>query len=443
MPSTSRLALAPEVRSAAYSALRELVPMWLAEEPRDTKRVRRRTGPGSSTVSIESYQGSLTWLGFRRRSGSLQTLSDLRQAILTHQPELLGYLVLPGLMLPIGDSNALATLWCRTASSYVQVLQSEHSAIERVLDELETTLQSGRLQQTATAVLTGLRLGADVKPIALGDGLVLRSLSDDELTDLSSHDVLDYSFTQDLPLHSVSACLVATGAVEFTLESNAPQQVTQPTFPERVRQRVSEVLSALHVAKPGRVAVYTTTYSMTPRVLPAPSGSSEWSMAQMLITPSLEFNDQDLSEFVSFYRSLLANSRDEVEISVNRLKDAETRLSPVDALLDAAIGLEVLLNPQEDTELSFRIALNYAYLGPPQDRRSRYEHLRTIQKTRNRVIHGGLNMQSPEAPTIQKHAELAKACLRRSLQAFLSDPTLAGNARLDAQFWLDRIWSLG
>ena len=72
-------------------------------------------------------------------------------------------------------------------------------------------------------------------------------------------------------------------------------------------------------------------------------------------------------------------------------------MSPVDALLDAAIGLEVLLNPFDSAELAFRAALNYAFLGSTEERRTRFDRLRSIQKVRNKVVHGGLNLQSPDA----------------------------------------------
>jgi hypothetical protein len=137
--------------------------------------------------------------------------------------------------------------------------------------------------------------------------------------------------------------------------------------------------------------------------------------------------------------SIRAGVRDVVRIAADRLLDAENRLSPVDALLDAAIGLEALLNPNDNSELAFRVALNFAHLATAEHRRERYERVRTIQKTRNRVVHGGLNLHSPNAPIIGEHADLAKACLRDAVKCFLLDPGLAGNRTLDAEFWLDRI----
>ena len=98
-----------------------------------------------------------------------------------------------------------------------------------------------------------------------------------------------------------------------------------------------------------------------------------------------------------------------------------------------------MLNPADPAELSFRVALNYSYLAGAGERRGRYENVRDVLKTRNRVVHGGLNLRSKDAPVIHEHAALAKACLRDALHRFLSDPSLGGNRKLDVDFWLDRI----
>jgi hypothetical protein len=108
-------------------------------------------------------------------------------------------------------------------------------------------------------------------------------------------------------------------------------------------------------------------------------------------------------------------------------------------LLDTVIGLEVLLNPNDYAELSFRVALNYAYLGSTAERRNRYENIRDIQKTRNRVVHGGLNLRSRDAAVIHEHAGLAKQCLRDSVTRFLTDEDFTGGGKLDTDFWLDRV----
>src|SRR2546425_2725788 len=147
--------LAQEVRDAARRTLTAVLPIWLAEPPADLKRVVRRAGgPGSFSINIEPYRGSRTWIAFDKKLSSQQgILRDLEVAIETHQPELLGYLVLPGHAMLIRDARTLVNTWCQTAATYVPSLASEEAAIEKVLHELETVLATRRLQQTVTTAL--------------------------------------------------------------------------------------------------------------------------------------------------------------------------------------------------------------------------------------------------------------------------------------------------
>jgi hypothetical protein len=177
---------------------------------------------------------------------------------------------------------------------------------------------------------------------------------------------------------------------------------------------------------------------MHPTILPNMSGSSS---APLVVNPFafMELNVVEVEKLRTIYKSLVRNERDEVKIAAARLLDAETRLSPVDSLLDSVIGLEVMLNPNDRDELAFRVALNYAFLGRESERRGRFDSIRDIQKARNKVVHGGLNLQSKDAALIHESAEKGKACLRDTVMRFLQDEKLTGNKKLSADFWLDRV----
>jgi hypothetical protein len=163
--------------------------------------------------------------------------------------------------------------------------------------------------------------------------------------------------------------------------------------------------------------------------------------APLIVNPCsmMELGQDDVAKLIELYRALAKTRLNELNIAAARLLDAESRISSVDAVLDAVIGLEVLLNPNDRAELSFRVALNYAYLGPVAERRERYENVRDVQVTRNRVVHGGLNLASKDVARLHEHATLAKSCLRDALLRFLTDRTLMGTQKLDVDFWLDRV----
>ena len=154
---------------------------------------------------------------------------------------------------------------------------------------------------------------------------------------------------------------------------------------------------------------------------------------------SMELTHGEIETFVTLYKKIISNQRAEVRIAATRLVDADNRISSVDSLLDAMIGLEALLNPSNNPELSFRVALNYASLRSSADRRNGYENIRAIYKTRSKIVHGDVKILSTKAALIHEHAELAKQCLRYAINRFLFDDAFAGTTKLEDAFWEDRV----
>jgi hypothetical protein len=337
----------------------------------------------------------------------------------------------------VGDCSSLLSAWCSALDLDPTTPVSLPSAIETLLVNLETLLDDKRLTHRTTTSLAGVKLVGIDCPIAIDPGIILRQLSESEIVELGAQDIT-FGQPHDLLSHSVSCCIDYQSPCEFTLEPTHPQTLVVSEVIQDASTRTANILRALHVLKPGRAGIFLAQTEFTPKLLPHLGGSSSWPLNRPTFA-SLDLLASEVNLFLEIERALLVPTRQELRIAADRLVDAENRLSPVDALLDAVIGLEVVLNPMDSSELAFRVALNYAFLAPPELRRERYDRVRQLQKTRNRVVHGGLNLQSTDAATIHEHASLAKACLRDVLQSFLLDASLNGNKKLDADFWLDRV----
>ena len=337
----------------------------------------------------------------------------------------------------IQDVFVLTTSFCQAILRYVETQLSVEDAIKRVIAELDLVLATGSATQEVMTALSGLRLPDGTDRIELGGNRWLRRLTASEISDLGSNDISSES-RHDIASRFVTTALVSTRAIQVTLSEMYEEFTPDLALFQENQDMIDAVLCALHVLKTGRVGVVASFTTIRPTILPNMSGHSS---APLVVNPFafMELSREDVETFVALYKELVSNKRDELKIAAARLLDAESRLSPVDSLLDAVIGLEVLLNPNDYAELSFRVALNYAYLGNPNDRRNRYENVRDVQKTRNRVVHGGLNLRSKDAAQIHEHADLAKKCLRDSVTRFLTDGALSGNAKLDTDFWLDRV----
>jgi hypothetical protein len=340
-------------------------------------------------------------------------------------------------MMMIQDAFALTATFCQAALRYFEKLEAIDLSIDLVLSELEYLIASGTATEVILTALSGLKLPDEIDEVNLASGLCIRRLTENELSEIGSNDVSSES-RYDITSKFVTTALVSTRQVSLAL-SEAPRDFT-PDFSHLQEQQdnVNAVLSALHLLKSGRVGVVASFTTMHPTILPNMSGSSS---APLVVNPFafMELNVVEVEKLRTIYKSLVRNERDEVKIAAARLLDAETRLSPVDSLLDSVIGLEVMLNPNDRDELAFRVALNYAFLGRESERRGRFDSIRDIQKTRNRVVHGGLNLQSKDAVLIHESAEKGKACLRDTVMRFLEDEKLTGNRKLNADFWLDRV----
>jgi Apea-like HEPN len=352
---------------------------------------------------------------------------------------LLGYASHSGGSQLIQDVFSLISSLCEAVFCYTEMLDSSTTevAINRVLSEIDQILRTGHATQEILTPLSGLKLPEQIDQIDLGNNVLLRRLSADEISKIGSNDISSES-RHNISSRFVTTALVIKREVKFLLSERNEELALDGAFNQEFQDQIDAFLHALHILKSGRVGIIASFLTFYPTVLPNMTGLS---FTPLIVNPFtfMELTLEEVELFISLHKKIILNRRDEVRIAAARLLDSERRLSPVDSLLDAVIGLEVLLNPNDYAELSFRVALNYAYLGSKAEQRKRYENVRDIQKTRNRIVHGGLNVRSKDATLIHEHAELAKKCLRDCITCFLTDEAFANSTKLDADFWLDRV----
>lgn len=425
------------VSERLQSALCILASRWLDEPAADLQRVVRMTDAGSSSITIEPYQGTQSLLTFRKQVADEKILDSLERAIHEHQPALLGWVKHSHENTRIQDVFALTAALLREVLRQRKAADSFDNAVAYVIAQLDELLETGCATRETVTALSGLQLPDETDQIQIEDDLQLRRLTTEEMSNIRSGDVV-WDVPSDMPHRFVTTAIVQTRAENVSV--TAAHVEFNPDFAAALYQQeqMARVLAALHILKTGGVCLEASYITIHPAILPGMSGlRSVWRVVNPFSFMELTVND--VERFVEIHKSLAANRRDAIEIATLRLHDAETRTSPVDALLDAVIGLEVLLNPNDRSELAFRVALNYAFLGNENERRYRYENVRDIQVTRNRLVHGGINLKSKDAAKIHEDAALAKFCLRDTIVKFLTDQSLSGNKKLDADFWLDRV----
>ncbi len=423
-PPMKSLGLAPLVKQHLVATLAKIVPQWQAEPPIDHKRVTRPTGPDSCATSIDSYQGWQSQRKFRQKVVGTEIIQSLEKILHEQQPELLG----------IQNCFVFCMVLSKEIVRRIGSSSSLETAISSVISDLENLLITEVAEREVFTTLNGLKLPNGVDRIDLDEGLYIRSLTIDEITEIGSNDIFlknQYDFS---PL-SVTTALISKRKISIKLSPEIKVSTPASTNCQLYREQISNVLETLHILKNGYVNHLASVTTIHPTILPNMSGHS---FGPLVVNPcrEIKLSQEDINNFVPLYKERVATQRDELKIAAARLLDAEGRISPVDALLDAVIGLEALLN-NDHAELSFRVALNYAFLGTTAGRRKRYDNIRKVYNARSCIVHGGQKLKSKK--DVLKHAKLAKECLRDALMRFLTDETLIGNKKLDTHFWIDRV----
>jgi hypothetical protein len=433
---TSTFELDPEAYELAVKCIDELLPLFGSISPNDYRRVARPTENGIYSIEIQRYRGSHSWAIFRRMVEASETARNFDIALERLHPGLMDVLILPGQAMPLGRGNDLLSVWCLALESVAGTADQEKAA-RALLKEFSSTIRAGALNYRITTSIAGLKLPFPDFNLRLSNVGNLRAITADEFVSTSSQDI-SFGDNTDIVSQSVSSCAEFNGQAQFSLNRADTDKYMATPFEKECGESVTNLLRALHALKAGSVRVFSSRSEFTPKIFPHLNiRSSNPGRTNSFV--SYELLAAEIDDLTNILSEINVGLRDEVNIALDRLIDAENRTSPVDSLLDAAIGLEALLNPNSNSELAFRVALNYAYLGPKKNRRERYDRVKTIQKTRNLVVHNGLNLRSPDATKIYEHASLARACLRDAVKFFLLDKSFKTKKKLDADFWLDRI----
>lgn len=425
------------VKKQLEIVLTELIPLWLSEPTADLKKVVTLTGFGSFSVQTTTYRGTSSIISFNKKVEQIKSVRILDSVLKENQPEMLLNIMPRMSSVPQKTDNLVLFLCIYSA----QIMESQFpidKAIQQIISELSELLTTRKATYEVMATLRGLKLPEDIDSISLDEDIILRKLTAHEITEFSSKDILhDDNRNSDYDFVNTAICCQSVIPVSF-IEFNQFPSNMDFSFHQKSQERIDKVLKTFHVLKIGKVAISNIFTCLLPSVLPGMAKQRSYPLVTNPFT-FMELSHDDIEEFVTLYQKISLNNLESVQIATSRLRDAENRLSPIDSLLDAAIGLEVLLNPIDYGELAFRSALNYAFLGEEPDRRERFENMTKIQKTRNKIVHGGLSLSSKDSSTIHDNAELAKNCLRDCLKKFLINEDF--NKEIDSNFWLERILS--
>jgi len=151
-----------------------------------------------------------------------------------------------------------------------------------------------------------------------------------------------------------------------------------------------------------------------------------------------------LAEVAELYRKLIARDERQIAIAISRLNTCMTRDDDTDGLLDAVIGLEVLLGDDDKQWLMYKLSmraaalLSYAKRGDPKQV---LKDVKQVYGLRSALVHGS-NKKVPktvDTDPLRPHAagrNLATNLLRTILSVLIEHPKFLDPLKIDSELML-------
>lgn len=146
-----------------------------------------------------------------------------------------------------------------------------------------------------------------------------------------------------------------------------------------------------------------------------------------------------LPELRSRYQQVRNVNANNMKLALRRLNACVSRDDDVDAILDAIIGMELLLGDQNDS-LTFKLRMRVAGLAKLTDGRFdpelAFKQMGELYATRSEIVHGSTSKKGSKRVEEKKsryseHRELATWYLRMVIQTILTHPRFANPSKID------------
>lgn len=159
-----------------------------------------------------------------------------------------------------------------------------------------------------------------------------------------------------------------------------------------IMTRLNNALRCLRTFKEGSVGIGSIDFKFV-KFCPLSLGS--YGFLDPFVPPGVyKVSDEEIEKLVEHARYIFDLSEPAMETACARLADAEARFRPQDQILDAVIGMEVLLlaglrSEDRRSELKYRFSLNYSTLFTSSEERLRaYKVAKSLYDLRSKIAHG-------------------------------------------------------
>jgi len=265
-----------------------------------------------------------------------------------------------------------------------------------------------------------LNSGCDVKDMDLGDGLKIRSITDEELQELWRHSRFGAISRSDIPFlkHALE--------LEYTISKNS----SLGTHQEKA-EILNDLITALRLFKRGGVSF--NTYWVSPKGWASLSNLAfcESSMS----SPKTSYGggnyvleeEPEIEQFQKFWRTFKETDFQSVpflKMTIERFNFAYEKRSQEDKLIDYMISFESLFM-KETQELRHRLSVRVSCFlkGKYSERKDLFSDFKKIYDIRSAIVHGeSINHKYLKKLKVESLSELVskvEELLRESIKKFI------------------------
>jgi hypothetical protein len=364
---------------------------------------------------------------FRVAAENLDAASaDLCDAIRSHHPRFAGMVGFPSFcrLSLLHDpsfilNQAMNALWKRH-----KTFQPPDQAVEAIIAEFSEFVDQPTIRFRFIATILNYQM--DATAISFPDGLTIRRLTENEISEFHGGSLWERSLTSQSKSAALHEYAIEGEHEERIIFGDAEADATQGQI--AVRGKLDKALLALRTFKGGRVGFESIRFESVDF---CPIMAASWAFGDLYVPfGSYAVAEQESDALRDHAALIFACNEPAMEMACSRLADAQTRFRPRDQIIDAVVGLEALLlaglRPEDRRgELRFRFSLHYSTLSASsEDRYRAFRLAKDLYDLRSAFAHGAaakegsLRVGDSRLP-LSEAANLASDVLRDVVKHFL------------------------
>lgn len=431
-----------EVRDALKKTIKQALTALQPFTPQESETylVWRRREDGAWTGAYENRPSLLSVLD---KVDWNSLAGEVREVFRRYHPEYRGFIgtAVSGMMqLDVWFLNIfrwiIGELWQKHSTWSIS-----NDAIHALIQEFATFIDNPTIPVTYLVPLVNFRMEGKTEPIPLPNGVTIRRLNEEEVSEIYGGRV---EFLATMPRPNLLHEFAFVGEFEEPkIVGESLESLTAGSLAySEVLKALNRTILALRTFKKGQIG-YNTILLLPRTFCPIPLGGKVY-RSEYVPHGGYGLSAEEMQPFREHASYIFAELHPSLEMACSRLSDAEIRFQSSDRLVDAVIGLETVLlanygKEEYRGEMRYRFSLNYSTLfDSPEDRYQAFSTAKLMYDLRSKIVHGS-QVKADKVKVANKEVNLSveseKACemLRLTVRRFL--PNASNPPYTRANYW--------